>query len=260
MDGHTIAARTVRGGFRDDLLDGTNGDDLIYGFGGDDLLRGFGGRDLLLGGDGDDTLLGGSGNDYLEGQRGSDFIDGGAGIDVALFDGLRFADAFFTKVQGGYRVAGSAGTDSVSNVEILRFEDGDFRLDWGYFQTFGAAYRLYEAVLDREPDARGLDFYVSLLDRGAIDIFQMGSDMIQSHEFQSRFGSNLSVEEFVHSIYANVLDRAPDFSGYNFWVDAIYDGTVSRAEALVYISEDAENFNAVTPKIDDGYFLSDYGF
>ena len=101
---------------------------------------------------------------------------------------------------------------------------------------------------------------MSLLDRGEIDIFAMGRDMIQSQEFQSRFGSNLSVESFVYEIYFNVLNRAPDPAGYDFWVDAIHDGTVSRAEALVYISEDYENFNNVTPQIEQGYFLNDFGF
>lgn len=80
------------------------------------------GNDLLNGGDGDDVFFGG---------KGDDTIGGGNGIDVAIFEG-QSGDYFVSKTGGNnptvYKYG--MGIDLTIDVEILRFDDGDF-----YFNT-----------------------------------------------------------------------------------------------------------------------------
>ncbi len=107
--------------------------DVIGGFGRDSFTGGAL-NDILVGGGGNDTLNGGGGNDVLSGLFGDDRIDGGAGTDVAVFVGRRGDYRITQRPDGSWEVDGlrrSAewdGTDIVSNVEILRFADGDWPL------------------------------------------------------------------------------------------------------------------------------------
>jgi Ca2+-binding RTX toxin-like protein len=87
------------------------------------------GNDSLVGGLGDDELDGGSDNDTFFGGSGEDQIDGGAGRqDVAVFSGDR-ADYEITFGDDGVTVTDDSDSDSLTNVEFLRFENGDFNLE-----------------------------------------------------------------------------------------------------------------------------------
>lgn len=79
---------------------------------------------VLTGGSGNDTLNGGSGNDTINGSAGNDTINGGAGNDTALFTGTSAGYDFTLLASGEVRVAGADGTDTLSNIELLRFGDG----------------------------------------------------------------------------------------------------------------------------------------
>src|SRR5262249_52404307 len=78
-----------------------------------DTLSGLAGNDTLFGHDGNDTLNGGLGNDNL---------DGGAGTDTAVFSGLSSAYTI-TPGAGHITVTGPDGTDVLTNVERLAFDD-----------------------------------------------------------------------------------------------------------------------------------------
>jgi hypothetical protein len=79
--GAVVAAKTIRGTSRGEVLKGTKRADRIYGRRGDDLIKGKKGRDRLFGNAGNDTLIGGKGKDKLRGGAGQDVISGGAGPD-----------------------------------------------------------------------------------------------------------------------------------------------------------------------------------
>lgn len=122
------SANSATGGDGNDEIYGTNGADTLLGDAGDDFLYGSGGVDTLNGGGGDDQLHGRSGSDLMTGGPGNDFIDGGSSSgDVVIFSLARSA---YTVTQSGssYIVAAKTGadsTDTVINVEIFRFSDGD---------------------------------------------------------------------------------------------------------------------------------------
>ncbi|MEP2529981.1 calcium-binding protein [Shimia sp.] len=87
--------------------------DSITGDGNDNSFRGRGG---------DDTLNGGGGNDTLVGEEGDDVIDGGAGRDEAQF-WINRSEATITQSGNNATVVSSLGTDILTNVEVLAFND-----------------------------------------------------------------------------------------------------------------------------------------
>jgi hypothetical protein len=115
-----VRANNVSGGEANDVLDGR---------GGDDGLHGWDGNDVLIGGAGDDKLDGGYGADALSGDRGDDLIDGGIGADIVRFSGskadyrisLLGAKVIVTDIN---RADGDDGTDILTRVETLQFQDG----------------------------------------------------------------------------------------------------------------------------------------
>jgi serralysin len=100
------------------------GGGIIFGLDGDDYLTGRDqDDDRLEGGNGADDLWGNGGDDLLTGGAGNDEIDGGFGFDTAVFSGPRSAYVIST-TNGTTTVTGPDGTDSLINIDRLRFSDG----------------------------------------------------------------------------------------------------------------------------------------
>lgn len=92
-----------------------------------DIVDGAAGADTLIGNGGNDILLGGAGNDTLTGGADTDYLDGDAGIDTAVFSGASAAYSFASSA-GLITVTGTDGTDTVLQVETLRFDDQDVHI------------------------------------------------------------------------------------------------------------------------------------
>lgn len=75
-----------------------------------------------IGGAGADRLIGNAGDNVLNGGLGNDIIDGGLGSDTVVFSGNRANYTITWNGQVG-TVVGADGTDTVTNVEFLRFAD-----------------------------------------------------------------------------------------------------------------------------------------
>jgi len=100
----------------------------------DDVLTGDHGRNQLNGSIGNDTLIGNGGVDRLNGSIGDDVIDGGTGWDYALYLFVDQSEFTWTTVNGTTTVTHSnpspflnytLGTDTLTNIEVLSFADGD---------------------------------------------------------------------------------------------------------------------------------------
>ena len=75
------------------------------------------------------NVVGGAGNDEISGDSNDNKLDGGAGFDTTVFRGVR-SDYTITSLadsslQVADSVAGRDGTDTLTNIEQLRFSDGD---------------------------------------------------------------------------------------------------------------------------------------
>lgn len=77
------------------------------------------------------SLTGGAANDILEGAGGNDALNGGGGTDTAFYNGLRSAYTVVRTGTGAWNVAGAEGSDTLSNIEVLRFADTTLTLSTG---------------------------------------------------------------------------------------------------------------------------------
>jgi len=157
------APKSVRGDAGDDIIYGDYGPHTLNGGSGIDTLdysvleldegaglnlstggflgiafqHNYVGIENVVGTNFDDTITGSSvanslsgldGADVLEGAAGNDMIDGGAGIDFAAFTSNQADYTVNNNGDGTYTVTdtvGSDGTDTLSNIEFLRFADAD---------------------------------------------------------------------------------------------------------------------------------------
>jgi hypothetical protein len=197
------------------------------------------------------ALSGGAGSNVFAPGAGDHTIDGQGGFDTVSYQGLR---ADFTLAQGpdGFSVTGKLGAnghDALVNVERIQFSDVTVALDID--GAAGKAYRLYQAAFDRVPDQGGLGFWIHALDKG-ITLDQVAAAFATSKEFVDLYGAQSSNAQFVDLLYKNVLHRAPEGGGYDFWLDALANKHVPREVVLDYFSESPENQAQVIGSIQDG--------
>ena len=126
-----IGIENVRLGSGSDAVTGNDSDNLLDGAGGDDSLNGLGGNDNLRGGAGTDAIDGGGGEDVITGGSGDDQINGGVGYDAIVLSGNSTDYAINSIGDGFYTIAGPDGTDTVTQVESIVFDDGTFGL-WSF--------------------------------------------------------------------------------------------------------------------------------
>lgn len=212
------------------------------------LHQGGNAPDVLTGLSGNDTINGFGGDDRIIGSAGNDAIDGGAGLDSLVFDALR---AGYLPTQDGAKWSlskqyGDGGNDTLGSVERLLFQDGALALD----PVAAQAYRLYQAAFGRQPDEGGLGFWLAQLDKG-MGMATVAQAFLASAESLALYGANPSNQQLVTTIYQNVLHRAPDQAGLDFWVKAM-DAGFARDQVLLGFSESKENQDQVAAIIAHG--------
>jgi hypothetical protein len=201
------------------------------------------------------NVVGTTGNNVLAASAGGGTLDGQDGIDTAVFGSQRMWYSL-AKEGANFSVYDALnGTKTVlANVERIQFSDQSVALDIG--GNAGEAYRLYQAAFDRTPDQVGLGYWINALDKGH-SLQGVADGFINSAEFVRLYGANASDTQYVAALYQNVLHRAPDATGYDFWLHALQ--IAPRAEVLVNFSESAENQAQVIGAIANGIGFSPWG-
>ncbi len=218
-----------------------------------------------IGGIGDDLLMGNPLANQLTGGAGNDLIDGGEGVDTVYYSDNKQNYTIKTKktdliddpnngldstltIQSNKSLEGE---DTLNNIERLQFNDITLALD--IEGNAGQAYRLYQAAFNRTPDKNGLGYWINALDQGDT-LENVSLNFIQSQEFTSLYGENATDTLFLNSLYDNVLHRALDVAGENFWMRQLQTG--SREDVLIGFSESQENKLNVIGDIQNGIELS----
>ncbi len=81
--------------------------------------------------------------------------------------------------------------------------------------------RLYQVVLEREPDTQGLDDWYGLLVNGSQSGAQVARDFLFSDEFIQKQYSN---EKYLQILYRALFGREADETGYSQWLDQLNAG------------------------------------
>lgn len=201
------------------------------------------------------ALNGTAWDDLFEAGGGNDEINGGGGLDTVIVNVPRYLLTVSRTAQG-FSVSDGESTDQLTGIERIVYSGGSYALDIDGIG--GQAYRIYNAVLNRTPDAAGLGFWIKGMDNG-MSLRDVASHFIVSDEFRANFGTNLSNSQLVNQLYQNILDRAPEQAGVDYWVGALDAGTITQADALAMISESTENRSTVDPTISNGFAYTPYG-
>lgn len=281
---------TLRGDSVRNVLVGGAGNDIMDGRGGRDSASylfattavsvnlatgvasdGQGGTDTLIsiedagGSSFADTLLGNDGDNSFVGFGGNDAITGGAGIDLAGYLGLR--SAYTITNANGVRTITDAtatrdGVDTLTGIERLQFSDGVLAFDNMITDNAGRGYLIYRAAFDRTPDAAGLGYWINELDRGQDFGSVVAASFIASPEFITKYGTNTSNTQFITLVYQNVLDRAPDAAGLDYWLTQAggggLNGGYARSNMLASFAISNENVTAVGTEITNGIFFTPF--
>ena len=106
----------------------------------------------------------------------------------------------------------------------------------------------------------GLGYWIAQADAGTKDAVRMATDFTYADEFKTLYGVQTAdnymtgedITALVTKIYENVLDRAPDAGGRDYYSSQITTKLKTVGQVLAEISDSAENKLAVADLIGTG--------
>jgi len=99
--------------------------------------------------------------------------------------------------------------------------------------------RLYLAYFLRIPDTAGLEYWINQkLNGWSLEV--ISSAFAESAEFNNRYGA-LNNADFIRLVYQNIFSRSADVAGFNYYLNLLDSGNLSRGAMMTSISESTEN-------------------
>jgi hypothetical protein len=200
--------------------------------------------------------VGNNKNNFLYSTAANDTIDGGGGVDTFYANGRQKSFSFSVSRDGAILITdltGLGATDTLTNIERLRFDDISLALDTS--GNAGQAYRVYKAAFNRDPmsgDKKGLGYWIGQIDKG-MDLIEVSARFVDSNEFRTLYGTNPTNDQFLTKLYQNVLGRQPEATGYNWWLNELNTNPEkTKAKVLADFAESSENQAGVIALIGSG--------
>ena len=211
------------------------------------------------------------GDDTIIASKGNDTIDGGDGTDTVSYDGDQDSYTVTLGPSGVLvrdRRPDGNGTDTLTNIEFLEFDTGDFA-NFNLDQFGGATslseadfkgfIELYIAYFNRAPDAVGLNFWGTAYATGTT-MEQMAKLFAPQDETLATYPEGTSNAEFATAVYNNVLGRIPDQAGFDFWVGVLDGEWVTRdqfiLEVLRGVQDGSPDREYLDNKVDVGAYFA----
>lgn len=228
----------------DKVIVGTNGNDTITVTGDANVtVEGGDGNDVITTGGGNDTVIGGAGVNFISTGAGNDTIITGAGIANTIDAGTGFDTVVIGGARADFQIAQSGSTlvlngddqtTSVTNAEFLTFTDNS-TVAIATNAEDAAVLRLYEGLLGRDADQGGAEFFTTAHANGA-STTQLAEIFVNSAEYK-----DVLVDNYLDSLYTNLLGRAADQDGQDFWSNAVANGqTLAQVTASIAASAEAQ--------------------
>ncbi len=98
--------------------------------------------------------------------------------------------------------------------------------------------RLYRAFFAREPDVGGAQYWLDVFDNGA-SLGEITEWFTQSQEFAYDYEGTTD-EAYLEAVYLNVLGREYDQGGFDYWLDLLSSGQLTRGEVVRWIAANNE--------------------
>jgi serralysin len=201
--------------------------------------------------------IGTLGNDNFKAIISNQAYDGLAGFDVLTFSGTRAEYMVTLKNSTVASIDGQNsrdGIDSFINIEKLSFQDGSLIYDIANTTDNSLVYRLYQAAFARSPDEGGFRHWSKAKENGlALD--NMADYFRDSPEFKLKYGSNLTTQDYVNQLYLNVLGRAGEETGQNYWINTLETNKLNQSQVMCYFADSPENKLNTASNIDNGYWV-----
>ena len=214
------------------------------------------GEDSWYGNDFDNTFFISVGGDRYYGGNGIDTLNAYLTKENWIFSETSIGKS------GDVVTINNFGLTSITldSVERIQFADATLAFDTDAANSAGGIYRLYMAALDRTPDLSGLGYWIAQADAGTKDAVRMATDFTYATEFKTLYGVQTAdnyitgedITALVTKIYENVLDRAPDAGGRDYYVGQITAKSKTVGQVLAEISDSTENKLAVVELIATG--------
>jgi hypothetical protein len=194
-------------------------------------------------------------SDTFVATAGNHTIDGEGGIDTLVFAAARNQFTIVdnqTATTTAATVTTGSGIDSLIDVGRIQFSDGLLVISGT--DPAAEVFRLYNTAFERDADPTGEKYWTDILTAGTETLAQVANNFTTSTEFTQRYGA-LTNDAFVTLLYGNVLHRAPDPTGLNYW-EGYLAADHTRGEVVAGFSESTENIALVAPHIADGIWIA----
>lgn len=179
----------------------------------------------------DDTVVAGSGHTLVVAAQGSSTV---VGNDKTVVQAVGAEEDFVVTTADGKASIVNAKTGvsvTMTDVDFVQL-DGSDALIFADNAKQAAVANLYHALLGRNADAGGLEFWYDHAD-GTTTLHTIASGFLESAEYTAKDQDDA---EFIDALYLGLFGRAADTGGEAYWLDRLEDGA-SRADVATAFAE-----------------------
>lgn len=98
---------------------------------------------------------------------------------------------------------------------------------------------VYIASFNRAPDADGLTYWVTNMSDNGLSISEVASSFFDSQEVKDLYPTGTSDEDFINTVYNNVLGRTADSDGLSYWLGEMQKG-ISKDKMIISVINGAK--------------------
>tara|TARA_Y100001968_G_C19397534_1_gene739182 strand:+ start:226 stop:1407 length:1182 start_codon:yes stop_codon:yes gene_type:complete len=157
----------------------------------------------------------------------------------------------YKKENGNFYIKTNLGYEDITHIKKILFTDGVINVKNDIKNIFdsltkidsitGKVYRLYNSAFGRFPDYEGYNYWIESNNSNQIDFARTTQSFIDSEEYKRIYGQEITNQSFINTLYTNVLNRAADDEGFQYWIGQLNNFVDSRSDVLIGFSESNEN-------------------
>ena len=134
-------------------------------------------------------------------------------------------------------------------VQLMTIPSASFATNVIIHPVEGQVFRIFQAVFDRAPDVGGFTNFVNSIQAGVLTAQEVTAEFVASPEFQATFG-DLNDTDFVELLFTNVLPGNMDQQGRADFIEALGNGTLTRAQMVAELADSQELRNSTAEAAD----------